>query len=77
MLVPHHMKPHISGKGYTPYLGYWLPLAITQNTHFPGFSGNLPETTVKNTPFPEKMGPTHAAPLCVRVRGSDDSHECK
>ena len=41
------------GKKYTPYLGYWLPLAITttKNRPFPGFLWNLPETTPPKYPL--------------------------
>ena len=59
MLVPHHLNPPSREKGYTPYLGYWLPLAVTKKHHtlFWVFLGNLPETTgAKIPPFPEKMG---------------------
>ena len=51
-------EPSISGKGYTPYLWYWLPLAITKNTPFSGLSvwEIFPRLRPKNTPFPEKMG---------------------
>ena len=54
-------------QGYTPYLGHWLPLAITKkHPFFLVFSGNLPETTAKKYPLPEKMG-TRMRPLCIRV----------
>ena len=59
MLVPHHWNPPpppILGKGYIPYLGYWLPLAITKNTPFWGFSWKIfPGTTAKLPPFSKKM----------------------
>ena len=68
MLVPHHLKPPppILGKGYTPYLGYWLPLVITtKKKTFPGFLGKSSrDHGQKISPFPEKMGirmrPPHA-----------------
>ena len=42
MLVPHHLKLPISGKGYYPlYLGYWLPMAITKNNPFFGLSREI------------------------------------
>ena len=66
--------PYLGGKRYTPYLGYWLPLAITKKDPlFRAFSGNLPETTApKDLPLPEKMGiVTQVAPLCIRVGGGD------
>ena len=68
MLISHHLNPPppppISVKdiqGYTPYLGYWLPLTNKKSIPFsPGFLGkssseNIPETTAQNTPFPEKI----------------------
>ena len=41
---------------YTPYLRYWLPLAVTKkHLLFRVFSGNLPETIApKYSPFPRK-----------------------
>ena len=74
MLVPHHVPPppppNISrGKRYTPYHGYWLPMAITQNTPFPGFLvKSSRDYTPENTPFPRELG--HACgPLFIRVGG--------
>ena len=50
-------------QGYTPYLGYWLPLAITKKTPlFLVFSVNLPETTAKKYPLSRENGNSHAAP---------------
>ena len=73
MLIPHQLTPpppplsrEKDIQGYIPYLGYWLPLAITKKIPFSCmvFLGNLPETTAPNTPFPEKMpnGNPHVAP---------------
>ena len=50
---------------YTPYLGYWLPLAIKINTPFWGLSQEIfLRVLPKIPPFPEKMGirmrPPHA-----------------
>ena len=59
-----------SPSAVSPYLGYWLPLAITKNTPFPYFLGKSSRDYGQNTPFPEKMGtPMHAAPLCIRLGG--------
>ena len=75
MLVPHHRIPPISGKGYTPYLGYWLPLAITKPPPFRIFSGNLPETTAqKYPPFPKKMGIYMRPPRAFGGRAQNSSN---
>ena len=61
MLVPHHLKPPISGKVYTPYLGYWLLLAITKNTPSSGLSREIfSRIRPKNTPLSRQNGNTHA-----------------
>ena len=40
-----------------PYLGYWLPLAITKTPPFPGFLGKCSrDYGQKIPPFPEKTG---------------------
>ena len=50
-------EPPISGKGYTHYLRYRLPLAITKNSPFPGlFREIFRRLRPQNTPFPKKMG---------------------
>ena len=62
MLVPHHPKPP------PPYLGYWLPLAITKNAPFSWFSREIfPRLRPKNYPLSRVNGNAHAAPLCIRV----------
>ena len=53
--------PLISGKRYTPGLCRMLVTIDNTNKKTAGprsraFSGNLPETTPKNIPFPKKMG---------------------
>ena len=52
MLVPHHRNP---------YLGYWLPLAITKKTPpFPGFLRKSPrDYTAKKYPLSRENGNTH------------------
>ena len=70
MLVPHHRSHPILGKGYTPLSRYWLPLVITKNTPFAGFSREIfPRLQPKNTPLSRENGNTHAAPSCIRVGG--------
>ena len=74
MLIPHHMNPPpplSRGKriGYTPYLGYWLPLAITTTTKisFSGFSREIfPILRQTKFPFLEKMG-IRMRPPCILV----------
>ena len=73
MLIPHHLNPLSREKdiqGYTPYLGYWLPLAITKNTPFFWFSREIfPRLRPKITPLSPENGNAHAASLCIRVGG--------
>ena len=47
---PPYLGKRISKDNIFPYLGYWLPLAITKKKKILVFSGNLPETTAKKTP---------------------------
>ena len=64
MLVPHHLNPPVSGKGYTSYLGYWLPLALKEeNKTFLGLSRKIFPIRPKTTPF------APVAPSCIRVGG--------
>ena len=70
MLVPHYLNSPISGKGYTPYLGYWLPLANTKNTPFSGFPGkSFRDYCQKFPPFPIKWEYACGGPSCFRVGG--------
>ena len=61
-----------------PYLGYWLPLAITKNTPFSGLSREIfPRLLPKNTPLSRENGNTHEAPSCIRVGGGGGNpHPC-
>ena len=61
MLVPRYLNPPISWKGYTLYLGYWLPLAVTQS------SGDY---TAKIPPFPRKWEYA-CGPSCIRLGAGD------
>ena len=70
---PPYLGKRIS-KVIAPYLGYWLPLAITKTPLFLVFSGNLPETTARNTPFPEKMGTRMRPPYAVHSSGGPGDH---
>ena len=58
MLVPHYRNPPILGKGCTlppSRLVYWLSLAITKTTPFPGFLGiSSRDYGLKYPPFPRK-----------------------
>ena len=50
----------------TLFLRYWLPLAITKNTHFHRLFGEIfPWLCAQNIHFPPKNGNTHAAPMCI------------
>ena len=66
---PPYLGKRIS-KEIPPYLGYWLPLALTKkHPLFLVISGNLPENTAKKyPPFPRKWERA-CGPLCIRVGG--------
>ena len=54
VLFRHHLNPISRGK-YAHYLGYWLPLAITKNTPFPGNSrGIFPRLRPQIPHFPRQ-----------------------
>ena len=75
-------EPPISGKGYTPYLGYWLPLAIPKTPHFPGFLGKSsryyawlpkyppPPFFLRKWEYIQSCGPS-----CIRAGGGGDVHK--
>ena len=72
MLIPHHLNPLSRKKkdNYTPYLGYWLPLAVTKNTPLSGLSWEIfPRLQPPNAPLSRENGHTHVAPLCSWVGG--------
>ena len=54
---PSPKPPYFGGKRYTPYLGYWLPLAITQkNTPIPALAQDIfPRLYAQKYPFPDKI----------------------
>ena len=57
-------------KDIPPYLGYWLPLAITKTPPFLGFLGKSSRDYGLNIPpISQENGNTHAAPSCIRVGG--------
>ena len=68
MLVPHHLNPPNSGKGYIPLSRVLVSIGITKK-EIRAVSVNLPETTVKRYPLFRENGNTHAAPSCIRVGG--------
>ena len=81
MLIPHHLKPLFREKDiqgytvYTPYLGYWLPFAITKNIPFSWFSREIfPRLRPENTPLSRANGNAQAAPLCIPVGGPGNDH---
>ena len=58
--IPPPPPPHSHRiRGYLcsfPITGYWLPLAVTNNTPFSRLSREIfPRLQPQNTPFPEKM----------------------
>ena len=73
MLIPHHLNPPISGKGYPRIypiyisgIGYRWQLQKTPP--FPGFLGKFSrDYTAKKYPLSRENGNAHAAPLCLRV----------
>ena len=70
---PEPPPPPISGKGYTPYLGYRLPIGNYKKTLFSAFSVNFPETEAKRyTPFPRKWERA-CGPLCIWSGGGGGS----
>ena len=72
ILIPYHLKPpppHL-GKGYNPYLGYWLyTIGNYRKPHlFRAFSGILPETTAKKYPLSRQKWEYPCGPL-MHLRG--------
>ena len=67
-LFPHHLNPlsRESGKRYTPYIWYWLPLALKKHPLSRAFSGNPPKTTPQNTLLSRDKRNTHAAPYAFK-----------
>ena len=55
MLIPHLLNPPISGKGYPRIYPPISGIGYKKHLLFLVFSRNLPETTAKKYPFPEKM----------------------
>ena len=67
---PSHLGKRIS-KNIPPYLGYWLPLAITKNIPFSWFSREIFRDYGQKYPLSRENGNAHAAPICVRVGARD------
>ena len=61
------------GGRYTPYLGYWLPLAITQTFHFLWLSQEIFQTLCPKIPppppLPENMGTCMHPPYVFKWGG--------
>ena len=66
-----YLNPLTLGKGYTPYLGYWLPLAVTKHTPSFGLSQEIfPRLKPKKYPlFPENMGTCMLHPYAFEFGG--------
>ena len=74
LLVPHHLKPPISGKNIPPISvignhAFWL-LFFTKNIPFPGLSREIyPRQTPPKYPIFRDNGNTYATPHCIRGEG--------